>query len=146
LADQKDSVVQIAIVLYPGLTALDAIGPYEALRLLPDAEVRFVGAAPGSVVADSGVLSATAAGVSAGLDFGLWLTGELSGREVTETIQLYIEYGPQPPFDAGHPSKASKTVVDNARSSAAGSRSTPRGARSRRSPGSACSTTSASAL
>jgi putative intracellular protease/amidase len=45
--------MQIAIVLYPGLTALDAIGPYEVLRLLPEAEVRFVGAAPGPVVADS---------------------------------------------------------------------------------------------
>jgi hypothetical protein len=56
LADQKNPVMQIAIVLYPGLTALDAIGPYEVLRLLPDAEVRFVGAAPGPVAADSGVL------------------------------------------------------------------------------------------
>jgi putative intracellular protease/amidase len=41
---------------YPGLTALDAVGPYEVLRLLPDAEVRFVAAAPGPVVTDSGVL------------------------------------------------------------------------------------------
>jgi putative intracellular protease/amidase len=40
--------MQIAIVLYPGLTALDAVGPYEVLRLLPEAEVRFVGAVPGS--------------------------------------------------------------------------------------------------
>jgi hypothetical protein len=32
-----------------GMTALDAVGPYEILRLLPDAEVRFVGAAPGPV-------------------------------------------------------------------------------------------------
>src|SRR5215208_5631895 len=48
--------MQIAIVLYPGLTALDAVGPYEVLRLLPDAEVRFVAAAPGPVVTDSGVL------------------------------------------------------------------------------------------
>ena len=38
--------MQIAIVLYQGLTALDAVGPYEVLRLLPDAEVRFIGAAP----------------------------------------------------------------------------------------------------
>ena len=28
--------MQIAIVLYPGCTALDAIGPYEVLRLLPE--------------------------------------------------------------------------------------------------------------
>jgi len=48
--------MQIAIVLYPGMTALDAVGPYEVLRLLPDAEVRFVGAEPGPVVTDSGVL------------------------------------------------------------------------------------------
>ena len=48
--------MQIAIVLYPGLTALDAVGPYEVLRLLPDAEVRFVAAAAGPVVTDSGVL------------------------------------------------------------------------------------------
>lgn len=39
--------MQIAIVLYPGVTALDAVGPYEVLRLLPGAEVRFVGAEPG---------------------------------------------------------------------------------------------------
>ncbi len=48
--------MQIAIVLYPGLTALDAVGPYEVLRLLPDADVRFVGARPDPVVSDSGVL------------------------------------------------------------------------------------------
>jgi hypothetical protein len=41
--------MQIAIVLYPGLTALDAVGPYEILRLLPDAEVRF-GAAAGAAL------------------------------------------------------------------------------------------------
>src|ERR687894_738709 len=48
--------MQIAIVLYPRLTALDATGPYEVLRPLPDTQVRFVGAEPGPVVADSGVL------------------------------------------------------------------------------------------
>src|SRR4029450_13891886 len=48
--------MQIAMVLCPGFTALDAIGPYEVLRFLPDAEVRFVAAEPGPVVADSGVL------------------------------------------------------------------------------------------
>jgi transcriptional regulator GlxA family with amidase domain len=205
--------VQIAIVLYPGLTALDAIGPYEVLRLLPDAEVRFVGAEPGPVVADSGVLFlgvthtydetpspdivlvpgsgprtatamadkqltdwlrrvhettqwttsvctgamvlaaaglldgqpatthwyvqsglaamgakpqpgerivragkvVTAAGVSSGIDLALWLSGEIAGREHAEMSQLYIEYDPHPPFDAGHPSKAGKAVTDKAK-------------------------------
>lgn len=48
--------MQIAIVLYPGFTALDFIGPYEVLRNLPDTEVRFVWHEPGPVTADSGVL------------------------------------------------------------------------------------------
>jgi len=49
-------MTQIAIVLYPGFTALDFIGPYEVLRWLPGAEVRFVWHEPGPVTADSGVL------------------------------------------------------------------------------------------
>ena len=48
--------MQIAIMLYPGFTALDFIGPYESLHYLPDAEVRFVWHEPGPVAADSGVL------------------------------------------------------------------------------------------
>jgi transcriptional regulator GlxA family with amidase domain len=58
---------------------------------------------------------ATAAGVSAGIDLGLWLAGQIAGREHAEMIQLHIEYDPQPPFDAGHPSKASETVIANAK-------------------------------
>jgi len=48
--------MQIAIVVYPGFTALDFIGPYEVLRNLPGAEVRFVWHEPGPIIADSGVL------------------------------------------------------------------------------------------
>ncbi|WP_310766801.1 DJ-1/PfpI family protein [Mycobacterium sp. Z3061] len=47
---------QIAFVAYPGFTALDMIGPYEVLRQLPDADVRFVWHEVGPVTADSGVL------------------------------------------------------------------------------------------
>ena len=49
-------MTQIAIMVYPGFTALDFIGPYEVLRNLPDAEVRFVWHEPGPITADSGVL------------------------------------------------------------------------------------------
>jgi len=48
--------MQIAIVVYPGFTALDFIGPYEVLRSLPDVEVRFVWHEVGPIAADSGVL------------------------------------------------------------------------------------------
>jgi len=40
--------MQIAIPLFERLTALDAIGPYEVLSRLPDAEVLFVAAEPGT--------------------------------------------------------------------------------------------------
>lgn len=197
-------MTQIAIVLYPGFTALDFIGPYEVLRNLPGTEIRFVWHESGPITADSGVLIVgathsfdetptpdvilvpggmstfehardeglldwvrrahqtatwtasvcsgslilaaagllegkqatshwmvipmlrtfgvtpvsddrivregqivTAAGVSAGIDLGLWLAGELGGEARAKAIQLVIEYDPQPPFDAGHVSKAS---------------------------------------
>ena len=45
----------IAIVLYPGFTALDAVGPYEILRMMPEADVRFVSHETGPVSADTGV-------------------------------------------------------------------------------------------
>ncbi|WP_201295166.1 MULTISPECIES: DJ-1/PfpI family protein [Nocardia] len=48
--------VRIAIVTYPGMTALDAIGPYEVLRFAPGAQVRFVWHEPGPIATDSGVL------------------------------------------------------------------------------------------
>lgn len=205
--------MQIAIVLYPGLTALDAIGPYEVLRSIQNAEVRFVSREPGPIVTDSGVLVlgathsydetpapdiilvpgseadtttamadgqllqwlkkthqtsrwtlsvcsgafilaaagilkghpatthwiaqgmlpkfgaepqrnkrivksgkiVTAAGVSAGIDLALFVVAEICGRERAEIIQLLIEYDPQPPFQAGHPNKASKAVFEAAR-------------------------------
>jgi transcriptional regulator GlxA family with amidase domain len=52
--------VQIAIPLFDGLTALDAVGPYEVLSRPPGWEVVFVAAEPGPKTTDSEVLSLTA--------------------------------------------------------------------------------------
>jgi len=52
--------VKIAIVLYEGFTALDAIGPYEVLRSVPGWEVEFVAQERGEVRTDSGVVGLTA--------------------------------------------------------------------------------------
>jgi putative intracellular protease/amidase len=41
--------MDIAFLLFDGITALDAVGPYEVLSRLPDARVRFVGVVPGVV-------------------------------------------------------------------------------------------------
>lgn len=202
----------IAFVLYPGVTLLDAIGPYTALRAVPDVEVRFVshetgpnpddstqlhlsathtfdetpdpavivvpgsGIATQAAIADSDLIAwlrraaqsaqwvtsvctgsvilaaagllegrsatshwgflpqleafgvqarpndrivedgrfVTAAGVSAGVDFGLWLAARLSDELTAKSIQLMIEYDPQPPFDSGHMSKAEEEVKERA--------------------------------
>jgi transcriptional regulator GlxA family with amidase domain len=52
--------MQITILLYAGMTALDAIGPYEALSRLPGAEVLFVAERAGPVRVDTGRLSLVA--------------------------------------------------------------------------------------
>ena len=203
--DNPSKLFQIAILLYPGVSALDAVGPWEVLWHMPNTEVRFVGKEVGPFITEGNVLLlgathtldetpspdlvlvpggtttagqmvddevlewlrkvhktttwtvsvcsgalilgaagilkglpatthwykmgvlrimgakpqpdermvrsgkiVTAAGVSAGIDLALWLANEIAGRQRAEAIQLYIEYDPHPPLDAGHISKASK--------------------------------------
>ena len=62
------------------------------------------------VVVDGKVI--TAAGVSSGIDMALTLAAEVAGEFVAQTIQLGIEYDPQPPFDAGSPLKAPRESVE----------------------------------
>lgn len=204
--------MQIAIVLYPGFTALDVLGPYEVLGRLPDTEVVFVAEEPGLVrndltslsvdavatladvtnpdivligggpgqqeqmsnttlhewlrtvdqtstwtasvctgtflLAAAGILAgrratthwaglghltefgvtpskervvidghyATAAGVSAGIDMALTLAGLIAGDQVAQTVQLIIEYAPEPPYNAGSVESAPAAVVESAMS------------------------------
>jgi transcriptional regulator GlxA family with amidase domain len=55
----------------------------------------------GEVVADSRYVRdgnlVTAAGVSAGIDMALWLTGELHGRDFARHVRRAMEYDPAPP-------------------------------------------------
>jgi len=48
--------LRVAIPLFPGLTALDAIGPYEVLAQVPAFGITFVGHARGEVRAGYGML------------------------------------------------------------------------------------------
>jgi putative intracellular protease/amidase len=52
--------MNVAIPLYEGFTALDAVGPYEVLARLPGASVRFVAETPGPVRTETGTLGLTA--------------------------------------------------------------------------------------
>ena len=64
-----------------------------------------VGAAPVAerVVRDGSIV--TAAGVSAGIDMALTLLGEAADDRTAQTVQLAIEYDPQPPYDVTAPTK-----------------------------------------
>jgi len=202
------NATRAAIALFPGFTALDAIGPYQVLTNLPGAEVVLCAGRRGELVDEAGLLHVdvahtfddvpapdvlvvpgglitrklardgdavvewirdahphttwtasvctgalllgaagvldglratthwiaydtlrsfgaepteervveqgkvlTAAGVSAGIDLALTLAGRIAGPETAQAIQLGIEYDPQPPFDAGAPSKAPAEIT-----------------------------------
>jgi transcriptional regulator GlxA family with amidase domain len=48
--------MRIVFLTYPGMTALDALGPYEVFNSLRAFDIRFAWKTPGPVVTDSGVL------------------------------------------------------------------------------------------
>lgn len=52
--------MRLAIGLYPGFTALDAVGPYEVLCRLPDTQTVFAAEERGPVRTDTGSLALTA--------------------------------------------------------------------------------------
>jgi transcriptional regulator GlxA family with amidase domain len=62
------------------------------------------------VVADGKLI--TAAGVSSGIDMALELVRREHGDELAQSVQLAIEYDPQPPFEAGSPEKAPPEIVE----------------------------------
>ncbi len=53
----------------------------------------------------------TSAGVSAGIDMALTLAARIAGEAFARTVQLQIEYDPQPPFDSGSVAKAPPEIV-----------------------------------
>jgi cyclohexyl-isocyanide hydratase len=53
----------------------------------------------------------TAGGVTSGIDFGLWLAARLAGTTAAKKIQLMIQYDPKPPFHAGTPRQAGKSLT-----------------------------------
>ncbi|RAP38453.1 glutamine amidotransferase [Legionella quinlivanii] len=73
--------------------------------------LRIWGAEPVSerIVEDGKIISA--AGVSAGIDMALLLAAKVAGQQVAETLQLGIEYDPEPPFNAGSPEKAGLAIA-----------------------------------
>lgn len=57
----------------------------------------------------------TAAGVSAGIDMAFYLAAKLTDVNVAQTLQLGLEYDPEPPFNSGSPEKAPKELLESLR-------------------------------
>src|SRR5689334_16272897 len=53
----------------------------------------------------------TGGGVTAGIDFALFVAGELFGDAVAQSIQLAVEYDPAPPYASGSPSVAPEHIT-----------------------------------
>lgn len=53
----------------------------------------------------------TGGGVTAGIDFALAIAAELAGDDVAQSLQLAVEYAPDPPFQAGRPETAPPQVL-----------------------------------
>ena len=73
---------EIAIFIYDGMTTLDAIGPYEVLARLPEAEVKFVASTPGPKETE----------------FGLALTAEYALEDVPAPDIIVIPGSGKVPF------------------------------------------------
>ena len=81
--------------------------------------LRWFGATPVNerVVVDGNWIFA--AGVTAGIDGALRLAAELRGEDVAKSIQLYMAYAPEPPFDSGTPETAPADILNQTRASSA---------------------------
>ena len=64
---------------------------------------------PARVVRDGDVI--TGGGITAGIDFALRVVGDVVSEDAARTIQLMIEYAPDPPFAAGVPELAGEEIV-----------------------------------
>jgi cyclohexyl-isocyanide hydratase len=61
------------------------------------------------IVRDGNVI--TGGGVTAGIDMALAVTAQIAGVDFAQTVQLALEYAPEPPFDCGRPGRARPEIV-----------------------------------
>jgi transcriptional regulator GlxA family with amidase domain len=91
------------------LNGLEATTHWNALEFLTNFGAKPVKA---RVVRQGKII--TAAGVSAGIDMALQLVALISDETTAKTVQLSMEYDPQPPYDCGSPEKAGPEIVSKA--------------------------------
>jgi len=103
-----------------GSLLLGAAGLLEGYRATSHWTTRDMLAIFGAIPTDGRVVTdrnrITGGGVTAGVDFGLSLVGRLRDTSYAQGVQLMAEYAPEPPYDAGTPSRAPaevKTMIDS---------------------------------
>jgi cyclohexyl-isocyanide hydratase len=64
---------------------------------------------PARVVREGNVF--TGGGVTAGIDMALTVVAEIAGPDFAQTLQLALEYAPDPPFTSGRPEAARPEIV-----------------------------------
>jgi cyclohexyl-isocyanide hydratase len=97
------------------LAAAGLLSGYKATthwRSIPLLKMLNVDAVDERVVKDRNRI--TGGGITAGLDFGLQLTAWLGGDDMAKTIQLILEYAPQPPFNSGSVKSAAHHIIEEA--------------------------------
>jgi cyclohexyl-isocyanide hydratase len=62
----------------------------------------------------------TGGGVTAGIDFGLTIAALLHGNAIAQSLQLGMEYNPEPPFQAGSPAIAPPEITSRIREAMSG--------------------------
>lgn len=111
---EKGKTARFVTSVCTGSLILGAAGLLDGYRATSHWATRDVlkelGAIPtqGRVVTDRNRI--TGGGVTAGIDFGLTIAAHLRNPDYAKAIQLYLEYDPAPPFDAGSPEKAPQAV------------------------------------
>ena len=98
-----------------GSLLLGAAGLLEGYRATGHWQSRHVLPHLGAILEDGRVVRdrnrITAGGVTAGLDFGLVVASLVRDEEWANSIQLILEYAPEPPFDAGTPVRAGTEIT-----------------------------------
>lgn len=98
-----------------GSLLLGAAGLLKGYRATGHWQSRHVLPQLGAILEDGRVVRdrnrITAGGVTAGLDFGLVIASLVRDEEWAKSIQLILEYAPEPPYDAGTPAGAGTEIT-----------------------------------
>jgi cyclohexyl-isocyanide hydratase len=118
LADRGQRAKWITSVC-TGSLLLAAAGLLDGYRATSYWAVRHLLADMGAEPTDARVVQdrnrITGGGVTAGMDFALQIATVLCGEQFAKTLQLLVEYDPQPPYATGNPQTAEYEVLQSAR-------------------------------